>query len=144
MPMVFDAFAILAWLQGGAGAPEVRDWLVKAEQKDVDVFMSIVNLGEVYYRLQKVGQAEAADEFLQDIRTAAIPVKPAPATNRRVWAAARLKARYPIAYADGFAAALAQEMHSPLLTGDPDFEQLARDGTLQVVWLPSTRHPSPQ
>lgn len=136
MPVVFDAFALLAWLQGGPGAPEVRGWLVKAEQRDVEVFVSIVNLSEVYYRLQKLGQAEAAEEFLQDIRQRAIPIKVAPATDRRVWAAARLKAKYPIAYADGFAAALAQELRSPLLTGDSDFELLVRDGVLQVVWLP--------
>ena len=139
MPIVFDAFAMLTWLKGESGASQVEDWLVKAEQKDIEAFVSIVNLGEVYYRLQKVGQVDAADEFLHDIRMKAIPVKMAPATNRRVWAAARLKARYPIAYADGFAAALAQEMNSPLLTGDRDFEQLARDGNLQVMWLPPYR-----
>lgn len=136
MRIVFDAFALMAWLHGESGALQVEEWLIKAEHKDVDVFVSIVNLGEVYYRLQRIDQVEAAEEFLQDIRVRAIPIKAAPATNRRVWAAARLKAKYPIAYADGFAAALAQELHSPLLTGDPDFELLAKDGALQVVWLP--------
>lgn len=135
MPMVFDAFALIAWLQEESGASQVEEWLAKAERKNVEIFVSIINLGEVYYRLQKAGQGEAAEEFLQDIRARVIPLKVVPATNRRVLAAARLKARYPIAYADGFAAALAQELHSPLLTGDADFEQLARDGALQVEWL---------
>ncbi|MBI2831496.1 MAG: type II toxin-antitoxin system VapC family toxin [Chloroflexi bacterium] len=139
MSIVFDTFALMAWLQEEPSAPQVEDWLVKAEQKDIDVFVSIVNLGEVYYRMQKLGQDEAAEEFLQDIRMRAIPLKAAPATNRRVWAAARLKAKYPIAYADGFAAALAQELHAPLLTGDPDFELLAKEGVVQVVWLPFPR-----
>lgn len=139
MPIVFDAFALLAWLQGGAGAPEVRGWLAKAEDRETDAFVSIVNLGEVYYRLRKLGEAEAAEEFLQDIRVRAIPIKVAPAINRRVLEAARLKAKYPIGYADGFAAALAQELRSPLLTGDHDFDLLAKDGTLQVVWLPASR-----
>lgn len=137
--MVFDAFALIAWLQGESGARQVEEWLVKAEHNDVEIFVSIINLGEVYYRLQKIGKFEAAEEFLGDIRTRAIPIRVAPATNRRVWAAARLKAKYPIAYADGFAAALAQELHSPLLTGDRDFELLAKDGSLQVVWLPPLR-----
>jgi predicted nucleic acid-binding protein len=139
MPVVFDAYALMAWLQEEQGALQVEEWLAKAEQKETDIFVSVINLGEVYYRMQKVGQAEAAEEFLQDIRIRAIPIKLTPATNRRVWAAAKLKARYPIAYADGFAAALAQELHSPLLTGDRDFELLARDGAIQVVWLPPSR-----
>lgn len=121
----------------GARFPGSGEWLPKADRKDTDVFVSIVNLGEVYYRLQKIGQAQAAEEFLQDIRTRVIPIRTVPAINRRVWAAARLKAKYPIAYADGFAAALAQELHSPLLTGDLDFELLSRDGALQVEWLPA-------
>jgi uncharacterized protein len=136
MPVVFDAFALMTWLQEEQGALQVEEWLAKAEQKETEIFISIVNLGEVYYRMLKVGQAEAAEEFLQDIRKRAIPINMTPATNRRVWAAAKLKARYPIAYADGFAAALAQELHSPLLTGDRDFELPVRDGILQVIWLP--------
>jgi predicted nucleic acid-binding protein len=87
---------------------QVEEWLAKAEQKETDIFVSVVNLGEVYYRMQKVGQPEAAEEFLQDIRIRAIPIKMTLATNGRVRAAAKLKARYPIAYADRFAAALAQ------------------------------------
>jgi predicted nucleic acid-binding protein len=139
MPVVFDAYALMTWLQEEQGALQVEEWLTKAEQKETDIFVSVINLGEVYYRMQKVGQAEAAEEFLQDIRIRAIPIKMIPASNRRVWAAARLKARYPMAYADGFAAALAQELHSPLLTGDRDFELLARDEALQVIWLPPSR-----
>ncbi len=139
MPVVFDAFALMTWLQGEQGSLQVEEWLARAEQKETDIFISTINLGEVYYRLQKVGQTEAAEEFLQDIREKNIPIKMAPATNRRVWAAARLKAGYPIAYADGFAAALAQELYSPLLTGDRDFELLAADGTLQIIWLPPSQ-----
>jgi ribonuclease VapC len=127
----------MAWLQGESAAPQVREWFAKAEQKDVEVFVSIVNLGEVYYRMQKLGRGEEAVDLVQDIRSGVIPIKTASATDRRVWAAARLKARYPIAYADGFAAALAQEMRSPLLTGDRDFELLAKDGAIEIRWLPS-------
>jgi hypothetical protein len=45
------------------------------------------------------------------------------------------KARYPIAYADAFAAALALELQAPLLTGDPDFQLLERDGALSIEWI---------
>ncbi len=48
-------------------------------------------------------------------------------------AAAHLKARFPIALADAFAAALAQELEAPLLTGDPEFKAL--EETLTIYWL---------
>jgi ribonuclease VapC len=50
--------------------------------------------------------------------------------------ASRLKARYPIAYADAFAIQLAREMDVPLVTGDPEIRALEKEGLLQVIWLP--------
>lgn len=48
-------------------------------------------------------------------------------------AAARLKAIFPLAYADTFAAALAQRGGVPVVTGDPEFKRLA--GVVSVIWL---------
>jgi predicted nucleic acid-binding protein len=36
---------------------------------------------------------------------------------------------------DAFAAALALELRAPLLTGDPDFKLLERDGALSIEWI---------
>jgi predicted nucleic acid-binding protein len=43
-----------------------------------------------------------------------------------------LKGRYPIAYADAFAAALAQKHRCPLVTGDPEFRTVAG---LDLDWI---------
>ena len=48
-------------------------------------------------------------------------------------AAARLKARYAISYADAFAVALAQELGAPVVTGDTEFEQV--ESLIDVLWL---------
>jgi ribonuclease VapC len=58
-----------------------------------------------------------------------------PVPPRRVLAAAALKAQYPIAYADAFAAQLARELSLPLLTSDPEFGPLVAAGLLTAVWL---------
>jgi hypothetical protein len=50
--------------------------------------------------------------------------------------AARLKGHYHIAYADAFAAQLAQEKHLPLGTGEPELQALEAAGELTLVWLP--------
>jgi predicted nucleic acid-binding protein len=46
--------------------------------------------------------------------------------------AALLKGRYPIAYADAFAAALAQKYRCPLVTGDPELRSIA---DLELDWI---------
>jgi hypothetical protein len=53
----------------------------------------------------------------------------------------RAMANHAIAYADAFAAALAQESAATLVTGDPEFV-LLKD-ILEIKWLPqraSSRH----
>jgi predicted nucleic acid-binding protein len=48
--------------------------------------------------------------------------------------AAHIKAKHAIAYADAFAAALAQHYAAMLVTGDPEFKLL--EGVLDIHWLP--------
>ena len=49
--------------------------------------------------------------------------------------AAGLKAKYLISYADSFAAALALIKSCPLLTGDPEFTSLEKQGKISIEWL---------
>lgn len=70
--------------------------------------------------------------MIRDIRK--LPIATIAITEERVWAAARLKADYPIAYADAFAAALTIELGAQLVTGDPEYRSL--ETNLPVKWLP--------
>lgn len=45
----------------------------------------------------------------------------------------RLKAKYPVAYADCFAAALATEKDARIVTGDPEFKKM--EGEVKIEWL---------
>lgn len=135
MKVVFDAYPLLAWMQQEEGAQLIEDILLEAEKKRAEPIISAINVGEVYYRLKKSGKETQAENFLQDIGRDIFPLRLIPANNKRVWAAARIKALYPIAYADAFAAALAMEFDIPLLTGDPEFRILERDGMIRVKWL---------
>jgi predicted nucleic acid-binding protein len=47
----------------------------------------------------------------------------------------RLKANYPISYADSFAASLAIIHNSHLLTGDPEFKKLEKKESISIKWL---------
>ncbi len=48
---------------------------------------------------------------------------------------AGIKAFYPISYADSFAAALAMIKGCSLLTGDPEFKSLEKQGIIKTEWL---------
>lgn len=135
--VVLDAFALLAWLQDEPGAERVEAYLAEASAGRAQVLISSINLGAVYYLLARRGAGAVAEALWRDLRQGRVPLRAVPATWSRVRAAARLKAQFPISYADAFAAALALERSAPLVTGDPEFGPLAQGAGLQVVWLPS-------
>lgn len=120
MKKVLDAYAILCWMQGESGAGHVEHILDSAGREEMQVFVSIVNLGEVYYRLAKSRHPEKALSFMTDVKRRVFPWKTVPATSARVWAAAKLKGRHPLSYADAFAVQLAQELSAELVTRDPE------------------------
>lgn len=120
---VLDAWAVLAFLQGEEpAASRVRQLLESAQSGEADLFISVINLGEVAYCVGRVRGEKEAQATLDEIRLLALTV--VPATDERVFAAAGLKMRYAISYADAFAAALARELDATLVSGDPELEEL--------------------
>ncbi|MGQ0572373.1 MAG: PIN domain-containing protein, partial [Armatimonadota bacterium] len=97
---VLDSWAILAWLAGETSARRVERELRAAEARGLRLHLSVINAGEVYYRQARAAGFDAAEQFLADLRSEALPIRMADAHERRVWHAARLKAKYAIAYAD--------------------------------------------
>jgi len=92
--------------------------------------MSAINVGEVYYFLCKHHREELAESWREWSR--ALPVKIEVPTAQEIWDAAVLKGRYPIAYADAFAAALAHKYQCPLVTGDPELRSIP---DLELDWI---------
>ncbi len=120
---VLDAWAILAFLQKEEpAASRVKQLLEDAQEGTVELFISIINLGEVIYRVGKVKGEKEAQETLDEIRCLSVTVLPA--TEKAVFAAAGFKMRHAISYADAFAAATATDLDAVLVTGDPELEQL--------------------
>jgi predicted nucleic acid-binding protein len=121
---VLDAWAMLALLQGEEpAASRVKALLAAAGLGDVELYMSIINLGEVVYRIGVSRGEEAAWETLDQIRRLSLAV--IPACEEAVWAAVRFKIQFAISYADAFAAATADELKAILVTGDPELLALA-------------------
>jgi uncharacterized protein len=122
---VLDAWAILAFLQGEEpAATRVREVIEGAQEGTVRLFISIVNVGEVYYRIGKLRGSKEADATLKDLSL--LPIEVLSADDDTVLAAARLKMEHVLSYADAFAAVTAQQKDATLLTGDPELLDLKR------------------
>ncbi len=128
---VLDSFAVLAYLGDEAGAAEVAEILEAAAKVRAQVWMCVINLGEVLYTVEREAGLEAAQ------RAAAIvdqlPVRVVEADRSLTFAAAHVKANHTLAYADAFAVALAREMHGQVVTGDPEFRQV--ESLVRVRWI---------
>jgi uncharacterized protein len=120
---VLDAWAILALLQGEEPAvSRVRELLAQAQSEQVELLMSIINVGEVYYRIGRACGQDQARKTLELVRE--LPVTILPAANETVFAAATVKMAQAISYADAFAAAAAIQHQAILVTGDPELLSL--------------------
>lgn len=120
MIKVFDAFAVLCWMQEEPGSSYVNHLMEEAEKGTVKIYISAINVGEIFYRLIKSGKGRDAAYFLSDIKRKVFPWQVVAATNTRVWEAAKLKGEYRISYADAFAVALAKEKGGKIVTRDPE------------------------
>ena len=113
MTTALDSWAVLRLLEGREpAASRVQDVL----DREAPV-MSWINLGEVHYVITRSQGADEAEQIVRELRPLLHLDLP---TEARVLQAARIKADYPLAYADAFAAATAIAHQATLLTGDPE------------------------
>ena len=118
MSVCLDSWAVLAWLDGDEPAATVVQEVFESERP----WMSWLNIGEVVHQVERRHGFGEAGMVASRLRAA---VALDDVTAERVLAAAHIKARHPIAFADCFAAATAIARDATLLTGDP--ELLERD-----------------
>jgi ribonuclease VapC len=134
---VLDSFALLAYLEGEAGMARVRSVLGGAEAQRHAVYLSLINLGEVLYITERERGLVEARRTLGTIDQ--LPLEIVGVSRATVLAAAHIKARFSISYADAFAVVTAQDHGGVVMTGDPEFEPLAAAGVVAVAWLPRRR-----
>jgi predicted nucleic acid-binding protein len=101
--------------------------------------MTLVNLGEVAYVLERSRGRAAADEVFANLLSdepveGYRPISWLPVDARLVREAASLKSRGGMSYADCFAAAAAYLLDCPVLTGDHEFKAAEAAG-IAVEWL---------
>lgn len=128
---LLDSFAILAWLQNEPGADRVEALLTQAQRRKTFLLLNVINLGEVYYRLARQHGHPLAHTIIRQLET--VPIRLYPCDHDLAIEAAKIKADYPMAYADAFAVATALKEHAVIITGDPEFHQV--EHLVTIDWL---------
>jgi uncharacterized protein len=128
---VLDSHALLKLLLDEPGAETVSRLLEKASQRDQPVHMTEVNYAEVQYTVRRRDGEAAWAAIANELKAA--PIEFHPADRRLADLAADFKTRHRLSLADAFAAALAKERKTDLVTGDPEFKPLENE--ININWL---------
>lgn len=129
-----DSFALLAYLEEESDGARVEGLLRACKDGACRAWLSIVNFGEILYITERERGLTEALKVVAIIDQ--LPVTVAEANRSRTFAAAHVKARSSLSYADAIATALAREVEAHVVTGDPEFE--AVEGIVPVLWLGKT------
>jgi ribonuclease VapC len=132
--IVLDSYALIGYLENEPFSYRIEKILRQAREGKSRLYLHAIHLGEVYYiTLREQGQ-NLADLAYARIR--AFPLTYIEMIDEELLrTAAKMKAKYPISYADAFAAAMAVINNASLLTGDPEFQALEKKENIAIEWL---------
>jgi PIN domain nuclease of toxin-antitoxin system len=137
MKYVLDACALLAFLNKEDGWDKVKDLLIEAiDTGEVEIYMSIVNLLEVYYDRLRLDDNEKLSEFLA--WAFASPIKIIDTVSRsELDKAARLKAVYKrISLADAIGIATSKSLGAAFVTSDHhELDIVEQQESISLLWI---------
>jgi len=129
--IIFDSYALIALFRLEKGYEEVTQLLTEILKGERMGFMSVINLGEVYYTTYRKQGAKKAELALSSVLQ--FPIEIIEADFDLTFEAAKLKAKYKISYADAFAAALTKSKRGWLVTGDKEFKALKDEIKIKFI-----------
>lgn len=131
--VVFDSYAFIALFRKEPGYELVRDLLVKMANDESEGFITAINVGEVYYMINRKSHTKNAEAAIAAIKQ--MPVHIIDPDLKMCLDAAAIKAKHSLSYADAFAAALTISKKAILLTGDKEFESLIKEPGFRLKYL---------
>ena len=129
---LLDSYALLAYLNKEDGFEKVRNVLANAQKSNFPVLMNELNVGETYYIVYRRRGPEQAEYLLYTV-LAGLPISMISNDFNAVIAAAKIKARHQLSFADCFVVATAQRENAVILTGDPEFKNVEK--LVELDWL---------
>ena len=130
---VLDSWALMALFNDEPAAAAVEKLLIKAGTGSLELLMTVINWGEIYYSIMRGASQDLAEQHAREIHAMPIELVPIEKDLALVRQAAIFKAAKKLAYADAFAAGLAKIRNAELVTGDRDFK--AVEDEIKIAWL---------
>ena len=128
---VLDSYALIAYSREEKGAEAVAEIIDDGLHDRAELYLSVINWGEIYYITLRNFDLKRADFFKETI--AMYPITIVEANKELTLQAAQYKAYHKISYADAFAAALAKMKKAVLVTGDKEFKSLENE--INILWI---------
>jgi predicted nucleic acid-binding protein len=130
---VLDANALITNIEGRSGADKVQKLFDAAGREEAELFMSAINVGEVFSSLWKGHGETYARQAVRIILSA--PLKVVDATLALALDAAEIRAKYHVSMGDCFAALTAIQKRATIVTAAPEFRRFERQ--IKILWLAS-------
>lgn len=128
---VLDTWAVISYLEDEPSGEQVEELIATAHEDQIPIYMSVVNVGEVWYTVAREVSEEEANASVKALRDLRIQFEDADWTLTQE--AARFKSQMKMSYADCFAAALAKSKRADLVTGDVEFKQIEK--AINIQWI---------
>lgn len=128
---LLDSFALLAYLNGEPGGERVEEVFTSGRSHKCHLVMSLINLGEVLYIIERSRGLPAAQTVQALVES--LPLDLLEVSRDLILDAAHIKAHHLISYADAFAVASAIRESAIILTGDPEYHSV--EDLVKVEWL---------
>jgi len=129
--LVFDSWAIIAYFEDEPAGKIIEEIIIDANEREIPMYMSVVNAGEVWYIVARQTSPSEADSIISDLRSLGIQFEnPDWKASRQ---AAVFKSKHKMSYADAYAAALAIQKNAHLVTGDNEFKQVEKE--IKILWV---------
>ena len=128
---LLDSHAALVYLKKEKGYQKVKAELKAADKANLPLLMSEINIGEVCYTVLRAKLAPDLEEFLSLFLS--LPIQPVSVDFELILEASKIKAKYPLSYADAFVIATALREKATIITGDPEFKAVSK--MVPIDWL---------
>lgn len=131
---ILDTSAVITFFTGESGAEVVKNLLIKSEKNEIIIYIPNVVLIEFYYISYKRVGEEFANQMFAYLRN--LPVSFINYTDEAyIIQSGRLKAQYPISFADAMISAYALLEDATLVHKDSEFLSLKEELKLQTLPL---------
>jgi ribonuclease VapC len=128
---VLDSWAVIAYFEDEPAGGQIAELISSAHEDKIPIYMSVVNVGEVWYITARETSEEDANSMVKELRDLRIQFEDA--DWELTVEAARFKSQHKMSYADCYAAGLAKRKGAHLITGDPEFKGV--EDQIKIQWV---------